>query len=265
MTEGWCYGTMSVSAQSKGHYCHKGLWEMTPDVLLLILALAACLTEPVHCKKDNGTRFPETEAQRTEERISKTVTHTPAVTNVTWNSTLTVDTEEESFSGGVETYAQVTLEHIPTTKRIPNVTRIKALNTTAEVKRKSVPYTSFNNTTLENQDDQEQNNNTQEDDEQEEDKWKVFFIIIAVCLTLVLLLAAIVARLVITHRRRNENTADPENDDPYLDDEDGEKVPMPMFEDDMPSVMELEMEDFEKWMIKGGSDISMDSKQRHPS
>ncbi|MCJ8749049.1 hypothetical protein PDJAM_G00171880 [Pangasius djambal] len=227
MTEGWCYGTMSVSAQSKGHYCHKGLWEMTPDVLLLILALTACLTEPVHCKKDNGTRFPETEAQHTEEWISVTVTHTPAVTNVTWNNTITVHIQEEWFSGGAETYAQVTLEHT---------------------------Y------------DQEQNNNTQEDDEQkEEDNWNVFFIIIAVCLTLALLLAAVVARLVITRRRRKKNTADPEKDDPYLDDEDGEKVPMPMFEDDIPSVMELEMEDFEKWMIKGGSDISMDSKQRHPS
>nr|XP_009306016.1 transmembrane protein 154 isoform X2 [Danio rerio] len=41
-------------------------------------------------------------------------------------------------------------------------------------------------------------------------------------------------------------------EDAYLDDEDHEKVPMPMFEDDIPSVMELEMEDLENWMAKDG-------------
>ncbi|XP_073769810.1 transmembrane protein 154 isoform X2 [Danio rerio] len=41
-------------------------------------------------------------------------------------------------------------------------------------------------------------------------------------------------------------------EDAYLDDDDHEKVPMPMFEDDIPSVMELEMEDLENWMAKDG-------------
>ncbi|RXN06604.1 transmembrane protein 154 isoform X2 [Labeo rohita] len=48
-----------------------------------------------------------------------------------------------------------------------------------------------------------------------------------------------------------EENSEDSKEDPYLDHEDHEKVPMPMFEDDIPSVMELEMEDLENWMTKG--------------
>ncbi|XP_028262011.1 transmembrane protein 154 [Parambassis ranga] len=39
-------------------------------------------------------------------------------------------------------------------------------------------------------------------------------------------------------------------EDPYLDGSSTEKVPMPMFEEDVPSVMELEMEELDQWMKK---------------
>ncbi|XP_053475307.1 transmembrane protein 154 isoform X2 [Ictalurus furcatus] len=250
---------MSVSAQSKGPYWQRGLWEMTPDVLLLILALTACLTESVHCEEADGSGA---QAQSTEEWIL-TIAHTTAVTSVTLNSTITVHIQEEQDFGDAEKQAQVTLEqNSPTTTRIPDVTRIKTLNTTREGKHKSLHKSSVDDTTVASP---EQNNTSPEDAEEEEKDLQTVFVIIAVCLILVLVLAAIVAGLLIARRRRKQNTTDPEKDDPYLDDEDGEKVPMPMFEDDMPSVMELEMEDFEKWMIKEGSDNRTDSKQRHPS
>ncbi|KAG7314168.1 hypothetical protein KOW79_022664 [Hemibagrus wyckioides] len=256
MTEGWGYGTMSVSALSKGHYCQRGLWEMAPDVLLFILALTACLIQPAHCEESEGSGVTKAEAQSTE--ISTTITLTPPVTSGTWSSTFTVDVQEEDVPGGAETLAQVTLEQNSTTNLSPN-------KTTTDKKLKSAPKSSVYHTTVVTPDIQGQNNTTQEDDQQEEaDSWKMVMIA-AVCLTLTLLLAVAAAGLLITCRRRKKNTADSEKDDPYLDEDFGEKVPMPMFEDDMPSVMELEMEDFEKWMIKGGSNISMDSKQRHHS
>ncbi|XP_046698841.1 transmembrane protein 154 isoform X2 [Silurus meridionalis] len=242
MTEGWCYGTMSVSAQSKGHYCQRGLWEMTPEVLLLILALTACLTEPVHCEKDNGSGV--TEKQSTEEQI--------------------YTIHQEPDSGDAETQAQVTLEQTSTTKQISNATYKEALNKTTEVTFKSVP----NNETItvtEGQDFEDWENNTKSDTEEQEQDQLNIFIIIAVGLTLALLLTAFVATYLLKCRRTRKKHTDCEKEDPYLDDDIGEKVPMPMFEDDMPSVMELEMEDFEKWMIKEGSDTSMNSKQRHPS
>ncbi|KAF7686901.1 transmembrane protein 154 isoform X1 [Silurus meridionalis] len=262
MTEGWCYGTMSVSAQSKGHYCQRGLWEMTPEVLLLILALTACLTEPVHCEKDNGSGV--TEKQSTEEQISTTVPHTSLVTGNTPNSIFTDTIHQEPDSGDAETQAQVTLEQTSTTKQISNATYKEALNKTTEVTFKSVP----NNETItvtEGQDFEDWENNTKSDTEEQEQDQLNIFIIIAVGLTLALLLTAFVATYLLKCRRTRKKHTDCEKEDPYLDDDIGEKVPMPMFEDDMPSVMELEMEDFEKWMIKEGSDTSMNSKQRHPS
>ncbi|XP_022593854.1 transmembrane protein 154 isoform X2 [Seriola dumerili] len=41
-------------------------------------------------------------------------------------------------------------------------------------------------------------------------------------------------------------------EDPYLDGSNTEKVPMPMFEEDVPSVLELEMEELDQWMKKDG-------------
>ncbi|XP_059409206.1 transmembrane protein 154 isoform X2 [Carassius carassius] len=70
-------------------------------------------------------------------------------------------------------------------------------------------------------------------------------VIVPVVLTLVII-TVIVCVVMIYRRWRIKGT------DPYLDHEDHGKVPMPMFEDDIPSVMELEMEDIENWMAKDG-------------
>ncbi|TSL54340.1 hypothetical protein Baya_6230 [Bagarius yarrelli] len=181
-------------ALSKGYYCHRGLWEMTLRVLLLILALAACLTEPGCCAKKDGSGFPRTKAPKIRIFLL----------------------QEEEVSGGAETFAQVTLEQ------------------------------------------NWHSNNTQDDTTETVDTWNVF-IIGAVCVSLAFILAAVITGIHVACRRRQKSTTEPEKDDPYLDDEFEEKVPMPMFEDDMPSVMELEMEDLEKWVIKKGQilDVSV--------
>ncbi|XP_027013813.2 transmembrane protein 154 isoform X6 [Tachysurus fulvidraco] len=298
MTEGWYYGTVSVSALSKGHYCHRGLWEMAHDVLLLILALTACLTEPAHCEEIDGSGVPKTETQSTS--ISTTITNTPPVTSVTWSSTLTVDVQNGGDSKGAETLAQVTgtqnfddqdkedsedaetLAQVTLTQNsddqdkedsedaetLAQVTLTQNSmrnntspdNTTTDKKHKSASESSESHTTGEKHDVEGQNNSTQDEDETDIQDTGMTFPIIAACLTIILILVVAAVGLVIVCRRRKRNTADPEKDDPYLNDDFGEKVPMPMFEDDMPSVMELEMEDLEKWMIKRGSDISVESK-----
>ncbi|TRY60697.1 hypothetical protein DNTS_026268 [Danionella cerebrum] len=74
-------------------------------------------------------------------------------------------------------------------------------------------------------------------------------LMIVIPLVLSLVICAVIMCVVIVCRRcSSENDS---KEDTYLDDEDHEKVPMPMFEDDVPSVMELEMEDLENWMGKG--------------
>ncbi|XP_051763559.1 transmembrane protein 154 isoform X3 [Ctenopharyngodon idella] len=77
----------------------------------------------------------------------------------------------------------------------------------------------------------------------------VIMIIIALVLTLVII--AVIVCVVMIYRRGRIKVAGTK-EDPYLDHEDHEKVPMPMFEDDIPSVMELEMEDLENWISKDG-------------
>ncbi|XP_052408435.1 transmembrane protein 154 [Carassius gibelio] len=81
-----------------------------------------------------------------------------------------------------------------------------------------------------------------------EDLNPVIMIIIPLVLTLVII--TVIVCVVIIYRRRRIRAETKE--DPYLDHEDHEKVPMPMFDDDIPSVMELEMEDLENWMAKDG-------------
>ncbi|XP_057698972.1 transmembrane protein 154 isoform X3 [Corythoichthys intestinalis] len=44
--------------------------------------------------------------------------------------------------------------------------------------------------------------------------------------------------------------AEARKDDLYLDGSGAEQVPMPMFEEDVPSVLELEMEELDQWMMK---------------
>ncbi|XP_056315515.1 transmembrane protein 154 [Danio aesculapii] len=84
-------------------------------------------------------------------------------------------------------------------------------------------------------------------DNKEKDLNIVIMIIIPLVLTIVI--SMIVCVVIICRRWRIK---DDTKEDAYLDDEDHEKVPMPMFEDDIPSVMELEMEDLENWMAKDG-------------
>ncbi|XDV14971.1 hypothetical protein PO909_015131 [Leuciscus waleckii] len=86
---------------------------------------------------------------------------------------------------------------------------------------------------------------TAKSDTDTEDLNSVIMIIIPLVLTLAII--AVIVCVVMIYRRGRIQDAE----DPYLDHEDHEKVPMPMFDDDIPSVMELEMEDLENWISKG--------------
>ncbi|XP_046901441.1 transmembrane protein 154 [Hypomesus transpacificus] len=79
-------------------------------------------------------------------------------------------------------------------------------------------------------------------------------IIILVPVILAVVIIIFIVAGIMIYRRLNGKISDSENgkQDPYLDDHSSEKVPMPMFEEDVPSVLELEMEDLEQWMNKDG-------------
>ncbi|XP_069023442.1 transmembrane protein 154 isoform X2 [Embiotoca jacksoni] len=79
-------------------------------------------------------------------------------------------------------------------------------------------------------------------------------IIILIPVVLVVVIIGMIVCGFFLNRRWNKKTRNQElsKEDPYLDGSSTEKVPMPMFEEDVPSVLELEMEEFDQWMKKDG-------------
>ncbi|XP_070683857.1 transmembrane protein 154 [Pempheris klunzingeri] len=79
-------------------------------------------------------------------------------------------------------------------------------------------------------------------------------IIILIPVVLVVLIIGMIVCGIFISRRWNQKARNQElrKEDPYLDGSSTEKVPMPMFEEDVPSVLELEMEELDQWMKKDG-------------
>ncbi|XP_033479187.1 transmembrane protein 154 isoform X2 [Epinephelus lanceolatus] len=79
-------------------------------------------------------------------------------------------------------------------------------------------------------------------------------IIILIPVVLVVLIIGMIVCGIFINRRWNEKARNQElrKEDPYLDGSSTEKVPMPMFEEDVPSVLELEMEELDQWMKTDG-------------
>lgn len=77
-------------------------------------------------------------------------------------------------------------------------------------------------------------------------------IIILIPVVLVVVIIGMIVCGIFINRRWNSKAKCQElsKEDPYLDGSSTEKVPMPMFEEDVPSVLELEMEELDQWMKK---------------
>ncbi|KAL1023731.1 hypothetical protein UPYG_G00045290 [Umbra pygmaea] len=88
-------------------------------------------------------------------------------------------------------------------------------------------------------------------------------ILVPILLVLVIVVM-VVGGIMITRRWDQKGNRNPDNDqnheDTFLHGNGTEKIPMPMFEEDVPSVLELEMEDMEQWMNNDGAD-QIDSGQ----
>ncbi|XP_029900144.1 transmembrane protein 154 isoform X1 [Myripristis murdjan] len=68
----------------------------------------------------------------------------------------------------------------------------------------------------------------------------------------VVIIAMIVCGIMVNRRWNQKMRATDQRKDSYLDGCSTDKVPMPMFEEDVPSVLELEMEELDQWMSKDG-------------
>ncbi|KAM4750297.1 transmembrane protein 154 isoform 2-T2 [Anableps anableps] len=87
-----------------------------------------------------------------------------------------------------------------------------------------------------------------EPDLPEEEGSDLLFVLIPVALVIIII-GVIVCGIVIWRSKKAGNQ-ELSKEDPHLDGFSTEKVPMPMFEEDVPSVLELEMEELDQWMKK---------------
>ncbi|KAK5899148.1 hypothetical protein CesoFtcFv8_008656 [Champsocephalus esox] len=91
--------------------------------------------------------------------------------------------------------------------------------------------------------------NTTDSNDLEPDEGLGLLIIVIPVVLVVLIIAFIVFCIFINRRwKQNQMNQELRKEDPYLDGSSTEKVPMPMFEEDVPSVLELEMEELDNWM-----------------
>ncbi|KAF7214333.1 transmembrane protein 154 isoform X2 [Nothobranchius furzeri] len=86
----------------------------------------------------------------------------------------------------------------------------------------------------------------------EEEDWTLDPLIILIPVVLAVVIISVIVCGIYINRRCNQNEAKQElsKADPYLEASSTEKVPMPMFEEDVPSVLELEMDELDQWIKK---------------
>ncbi|XP_047220415.1 transmembrane protein 154 [Girardinichthys multiradiatus] len=86
--------------------------------------------------------------------------------------------------------------------------------------------------------------------EEEVDELDISLILIPAVLAVVILGAIVCGIFIMRWRNKKAENQELSKEDPHLDGSSTEKVPMPMFEDDVPSVLELEMDELNQWMKK---------------
>ncbi|XP_015200209.2 transmembrane protein 154 [Lepisosteus oculatus] len=100
------------------------------------------------------------------------------------------------------------------------------------------------------EDDGKNSSSRKENEEPVDDASPPYPIIVPAALLLLITIIVIIVLGVIYSKRKKNKNVGYEKEDGHLT---GGEIPSPMFEDDVPSVLELEMEDLEKWMIKKDS------------
>ncbi|XP_008304437.1 transmembrane protein 154 [Stegastes partitus] len=197
----------------------RGPWLKTP--LLLLLLLLTSLTGTVLCDEDEGAE-PET---GTEDEVSDPEAVDDAATEIPATDPSPTETE------GSDPAEENTVDH-------------SGDETYSDVPLVTTEYSNVTDWTAESEDEEGLNP-----------------IIILIPVVLVVVIIGMIVCGIFINRRWNKKARNQElsKEDPYLDGSSTEKVPMPMFEEDVPSVLELEMEELDQWMKKDGG-AAEDSK-----
>ncbi|XP_026873699.2 transmembrane protein 154 [Electrophorus electricus] len=235
--------------------CHRGHWEMTPKMLLLFLPLMAYLTRHVQCESEDINGSGQTVLYNTEYP-KLTSEYTSVETD--FEDNIEIAGYIQNVTIGAMPDAQVIANTTPTFTWTTTASHVKHHNSTKDT---AVQRSTVDTLGLAEQDTPDTKNPLGHSDRTDEDS-SILIIIIVVTALALFLTGLVMAVVVLICKRRNRISGGAMKEDPYLESGGDEKVPMPMFEDDVPSVMELEMEDLEKWMMKGDGEVSTGTKQK---
>ncbi|XP_049427215.1 transmembrane protein 154 isoform X2 [Epinephelus fuscoguttatus] len=185
---------------------------------LLLLLLLAALTKTVLC--DNGDAAADDEAEATEIQEEEAVE-------------AEVVQEVPGADGGGDGNTEISETTPATTDDSPTVAPGPSLPVENIPTEATLPYSAGPG-----------------DISQKGGEEGLSLIIILIPVVLVVLIIGMIVCGIFINRRWNEKARNQElrKEDPYLDGSSTEKVPMPMFEEDVPSVLELEMEELDQWM-----------------
>ncbi|XP_037621337.1 transmembrane protein 154 isoform X1 [Sebastes umbrosus] len=188
-------------------------------LLLLLLLLLTSLTGTVLCQDEDG-EVAETEAPAVEENLEPVDEDNTGISETTPTAIEYTSTLDPSFTGE-------SVENIIEEDRGSGLSQVPGDG-------QSEPTVDPTGTT----------------EPKPDDGLGIIIILIPVVLVVVII-GMIVCGIFINRRWKNkERNQELRKEDPYLDGSSTEKVPMPMFEEDVPSVLELEMEELGQWMKK---------------
>ncbi|XP_024115484.1 transmembrane protein 154 isoform X2 [Oryzias melastigma] len=209
----------------------RGAWVNTP--LLLLLLLLACLTRTAISQEDDDSALETSSSDNTEQPDSNTAA--PDLQDYTVENTeITEEDDQESVD--------------PTNAEGPQSDNPQGRKYLPEGTSTSYSSISPGPSSLSTiSDPQSVSSSSSPEDSEDSNLMLILIPVVVVTLVGVTVCGFFIIRKLKQNTIRRESV----KEDQFLEESSTEKVPMPMFEEDVPSVLELEMDDLDgPWMKK---------------
>ncbi|XP_078799461.1 uncharacterized protein LOC101157918 isoform X5 [Oryzias latipes] len=214
-------------------------WVNTP--LLLLLLLLASLTRTAISQDNEGAENTEdTENTENDENVEKAEEVSDLASDNTQDDSQPDNTEEEPNT------TQENGGDLATQSETEITTESTAVQDDASTRSPTTLDQASSSATEGSAEDPL----SEEDSSTEEPGDSTLMLILIPVVIVTLICMVVCGYFIIRKWKQNATKRASVKEDPFLDEPSTEKVPMPMFEEDVPSVLELEMEDFDQWITK---------------
>ncbi|XP_024115483.1 transmembrane protein 154 isoform X1 [Oryzias melastigma] len=221
----------------------RGAWVNTP--LLLLLLLLACLTRTAISQEDDDSALETSSSDNTEQPDSNTAA--PDLQDYTVENTeITEEDDQESVD---PTNAEGPQSDNPQGRKyLPEGTSTSYSSISPGPSSLSTTEGSADEpSSQEVSDPQSVSSSSSPEDSEDSNLMLILIPVVVVTLVGVTVCGFFIIRKLKQNTIRRESV----KEDQFLEESSTEKVPMPMFEEDVPSVLELEMDDLDgPWMKK---------------